>query len=260
MPTISKQDAQTRRAAGSASSAALPRSTATPSPSRATREDDDYAPLVKGLPGDRCQSPHWGLLIERQAHLPLRGRGRRDHRRRGLLRPPRPHRLAGSRHRTGEVQPDRPLAGPSGLPGRTWRPCGRRPKGQRPAPGRRPLRSRQHRHEPSAEALSRRSATPPGAMRRSGEPRRGHQWPQRPPPPDRRGALRSPGQAGGQRRADEHADTVAGHPGAHQHPPVARLPAEVEKLCSTGVSEPVPAADQRQTQPDQPQAGGQPER
>jgi hypothetical protein len=26
-------------------------------------EDHDYAPLVKGLPGDRCPSPHWGLVI-----------------------------------------------------------------------------------------------------------------------------------------------------------------------------------------------------
>jgi len=26
-------------------------------------EDKDYAPLVKGLPGDRCPSPHWGLVL-----------------------------------------------------------------------------------------------------------------------------------------------------------------------------------------------------
>jgi hypothetical protein len=26
-------------------------------------EDRDYAPLVKGLPGDRCPSPHWGLVM-----------------------------------------------------------------------------------------------------------------------------------------------------------------------------------------------------
>lgn len=26
-------------------------------------EDKDYAPLVEGLPGDRCPSPHWGLVL-----------------------------------------------------------------------------------------------------------------------------------------------------------------------------------------------------
>jgi hypothetical protein len=26
-------------------------------------EDHDYAPLVKGLPGDRCPSPHWGMVL-----------------------------------------------------------------------------------------------------------------------------------------------------------------------------------------------------
>jgi hypothetical protein len=27
------------------------------------REDADAAPLMKGLPDDRCQSPHWGYVI-----------------------------------------------------------------------------------------------------------------------------------------------------------------------------------------------------
>src|SRR6266576_1200981 len=27
------------------------------------REDADSAPLFKGLPDDRCQSPHWGYVI-----------------------------------------------------------------------------------------------------------------------------------------------------------------------------------------------------
>ena len=27
------------------------------------REDADAAPLMKGLPDDRCQSPHWGYVV-----------------------------------------------------------------------------------------------------------------------------------------------------------------------------------------------------
>ncbi len=26
-------------------------------------EDHDFAPLVKGLPGDQCPSPHWGMVL-----------------------------------------------------------------------------------------------------------------------------------------------------------------------------------------------------
>jgi hypothetical protein len=28
------------------------------------REDADGTPLFKGLPGDRCQSPHWGYVVK----------------------------------------------------------------------------------------------------------------------------------------------------------------------------------------------------
>jgi hypothetical protein len=28
------------------------------------REDVDHAPLLKGLPDDRCQCPHWGYLFK----------------------------------------------------------------------------------------------------------------------------------------------------------------------------------------------------
>ena len=28
------------------------------------REDMDHSPLLKGLPDDRCQCPHWGYVIE----------------------------------------------------------------------------------------------------------------------------------------------------------------------------------------------------
>ena len=27
------------------------------------REDSDLAPLLKGLPGDSCQCPHWGYML-----------------------------------------------------------------------------------------------------------------------------------------------------------------------------------------------------
>jgi hypothetical protein len=30
------------------------------------REDSDLAPLLKGLPGDSCQCPHWGYLFAGQ--------------------------------------------------------------------------------------------------------------------------------------------------------------------------------------------------
>ena len=28
------------------------------------REDSDLAPLLKGLPGDSCQCPHWGYVVK----------------------------------------------------------------------------------------------------------------------------------------------------------------------------------------------------
>ena len=28
------------------------------------REDSDLAPLLKGLPGDQCQCPHWGYVFK----------------------------------------------------------------------------------------------------------------------------------------------------------------------------------------------------
>jgi hypothetical protein len=33
------------------------------------RADADAAPLMKGLPDDRCQSPHWGYVISGQVTL-----------------------------------------------------------------------------------------------------------------------------------------------------------------------------------------------
>ena len=29
----------------------------------------DMAPVLQGLPGDRCPSPHWGLVLEGAVHL-----------------------------------------------------------------------------------------------------------------------------------------------------------------------------------------------
>ena len=31
------------------------------------REDADAAPLMRGLPDDRCQSPHWGYVVRGKA-------------------------------------------------------------------------------------------------------------------------------------------------------------------------------------------------
>src|SRR5438876_9838518 len=31
------------------------------------REDADATPLFKGLPDDRCQSPHWGYVVDGKA-------------------------------------------------------------------------------------------------------------------------------------------------------------------------------------------------
>ena len=33
------------------------------------REDADAAPLMKGLPDDRCQSPHWGYVVRGRVTL-----------------------------------------------------------------------------------------------------------------------------------------------------------------------------------------------
>lgn len=29
----------------------------------------DFAPVLQGLPGDRCPSPHWGIVLEGSIHL-----------------------------------------------------------------------------------------------------------------------------------------------------------------------------------------------
>ena len=37
------------------------------------REDADAAPLMKGLPDDRCQSPHWGYVVRGKATFAYAG-------------------------------------------------------------------------------------------------------------------------------------------------------------------------------------------
>jgi uncharacterized cupin superfamily protein len=29
----------------------------------------DFGPVLEGLPGDRCPSPHWGIVLEGSIHL-----------------------------------------------------------------------------------------------------------------------------------------------------------------------------------------------
>ena len=36
------------------------------------REDADGTPLFRGLPDDRCQSPHWGYVVAGSLDVPLR--------------------------------------------------------------------------------------------------------------------------------------------------------------------------------------------
>ena len=53
----------------------------------------DFTPLLKGLPHDQCQSPHWGYVLRGSIHLRhANGRGARPGRR-GLLLARRAHRL-----------------------------------------------------------------------------------------------------------------------------------------------------------------------
>ena len=43
-------------------------------------QDIDATPLLKGLPDDRCQCPHWGYVLSGQADVPLRRPTRRSSR------------------------------------------------------------------------------------------------------------------------------------------------------------------------------------
>ena len=69
------------------------------------REDADATPLFKGLPDDRCQSPHWGYVDQRQADLQLSPTTRRPTRRATPTTAPRAHSLRHRGHRGRRVQP-----------------------------------------------------------------------------------------------------------------------------------------------------------
>ena len=148
------------------------------------REDIDGTPLLKGLPDDRCQCPHWGYVITGRIDLPLRGpRGGLRGRRRVLhAARPRPGQ-ARARHRVRDVQPrrgaaqdrgrhDEEHAGDAGRLKRLRRPRGREtpPRaGARAASrtGRRPRGSRRRSWRRCARRGWRRSSARSRAARRS---------------------------------------------------------------------------------------------
>jgi hypothetical protein len=62
-----RRSARRRRRTSSrcpASRGATSSSASTPSDSSGFDEDIDAAPLFRGLPDDRCQSPHWGVVVK----------------------------------------------------------------------------------------------------------------------------------------------------------------------------------------------------
>jgi hypothetical protein len=71
------------------------------------REDVDATPMMKGLPDDRCQCPHWGYMVSGSDFSLRRSRG--GVRSRGcVLHAARPRpRKARTRHRVRDVQPCR---------------------------------------------------------------------------------------------------------------------------------------------------------
>ena len=52
------------------------------------REDIDGTPLLKGLPDDRCQCPHWGYVIKGRMTLRFADRERSTRRARPSTRRP----------------------------------------------------------------------------------------------------------------------------------------------------------------------------
>src|SRR5258708_13983664 len=75
--------------------------------------DADGAPVFKGLPDDRCQCPHWGIVVT--GELRLRYADGQDTYRAGDAYVARPGHLPPRhrRHRTARIQPHRqPLRNP----------------------------------------------------------------------------------------------------------------------------------------------------
>jgi len=75
----------------------------------------DPAALFRGLPDDRCQCPHWGVVISGTIVYRYVDREENLRRRRRVLRRAR-HIPLLSRHRADRVQPDRSAAGINGRP------------------------------------------------------------------------------------------------------------------------------------------------
>ena len=64
MPKVSKESAAAGRGPRRRSRTGTRTSTATRSTSCRSAQDIDATPLLKGLPDDRCQCPHWGYVIK----------------------------------------------------------------------------------------------------------------------------------------------------------------------------------------------------
>ena len=75
------------------------------------REDIDLTPLMKGLPDDRCQCPHWGYVIKGGATYRYADREEVFEAGDALLHAARPHpRETRARHRGRDLQPRRGAA------------------------------------------------------------------------------------------------------------------------------------------------------
>lgn len=70
------------------------------------KQDSDLTPLLKGLPGDSCQCPHWGYAFAGMLTDRTVRRAGRDHRGgRGVLPPTRSRAGRRRRNRVRAVQP-----------------------------------------------------------------------------------------------------------------------------------------------------------
>ena len=68
--------------------------------------DADLADLFRGLPDDRCQCPHWGVVLKGKLMFTGDDGDTISQRRRGLLRRTRTPATPLCRHRGDRVQPD----------------------------------------------------------------------------------------------------------------------------------------------------------
>ena len=67
----------------------------------------DLAPLLKGLEGDACQCPHWGIVVKGRLTFTYADGQDVVEAGRGLLRARRTHPCRGAGHRDDRVQPQR---------------------------------------------------------------------------------------------------------------------------------------------------------